>query len=854
MSTLQIDRLPFANGGDNPFFLTPLQILGKAFVQRQHKLYVNGVTYGPFGPCESPSEYKNTDSVKRDFEVMASFGFNAIRTYTVPPSWLLDLAQEQGLRVMIGLPWEQHVTFLDDRNMSRGIVARVANAVSACQQHPAILGYAIGNEIPSPIVRWHGAARIQHFLRALYEEAKDRDPRALFTYVNYPSTEYLELPFLDFLSFNVYLESSEKLAAYLPRLHNQAGDRPLVVAEIGLDSRRNGELRQADLLAEQVKIAHDAGSAGTFVFAWTDEWYRGGAPVEDWDFGLTRRDGWHKQALASVANAVRAEAHLQSPPVPKISVVVCTYNGARYLSKCLSALEEIDYPDYEVIVVDDGSTDSTADIVRRYDVRLIRTENCGLSSARTTGLHAARGHIVAYIDDDAYPDSDWLKHLKMTFDAGYAGVGGPNIPPPEDSDFSKCVAHAPGGPIHVLLSDTDAEHLPGCNMAFRRDALLAIGGFDPQFRAAGDDVDVCWRVQENGGKLGFDAAAIVFHHRRGTFSAYWKQQKGYGKAEALLERKWPYKYNAVGHHTWAGRVYNSRGITPIWWGRSRIYQGTWGTAGYQKLYHPTATLLREFPLLPESYLGILFLTGLSLLGLIWQPLLWALPVLAILMGAVLFQAFAGAARASSTERRFSLQHPIRYFANSFLLHLLHPLARLTGRLQYGLHPWRIRCAWPMRIVRSQVVSSWATEWKAPEDRLRSLQSALHAARLTVVPGGDFDNWDLEVQCGVFAAVRTRLVVEEHGMGRQMARLKLWPRYSWSGVLVSAGLTALAVAAGLDHATGPAIVLGLISAVATFRVLSECSSAMSSVLQSFADLDREPSGTPGDGIAAKAGAR
>ena len=157
----------------------------------------------------------------------------------------------------------------------------------------------------------------------------------------------------------------------------------------------------------------------------------------------------------------------------------------------------------------------------------------------------------------------------------------------------------------------------------------------------------------------------------------------------------------------------------------------------------------------------------------------------------------------------------------------------------------------MRIVRSRVVSSWTTEWKAPEDRLRSLQSALHAARLTVVAGGDFDDWDLEVQCGVFAAVRIRLVVEEHGMGRQMARLRLWPRYSWSGVLVSAGLTALALAAGLDHAPGPAIVLGVMGAVATLRVLSECSCAMSSVVQSFADLSREPSRTSGDEIALKA---
>ena len=76
------------------------------------------------------------------------------------------------------------------------------------------------------------------------------------------------------------------------------------------------------------------------------------------------------------------------------------------------------------------------------------------------------------------------------------------------------MAHAPGGPVHVLLSDEVAEHIPGCNMAYRLDRLRAIGGFDPRFRIAGDDVDICWRLQERGWTLGFSPAAVVWHHRR----------------------------------------------------------------------------------------------------------------------------------------------------------------------------------------------------------------------------------------------------------------------------------------------------------------------------------------------------
>ena len=101
--------------------------------------------------------------------------------------------------------------------------------------------------------------------------------------MNYPTTEYLQLPFLDLVCFNVYLETQERLEAYLARLQNIAGDRPLLMGEVGLDSRRNGEYIQADVLDWQIRTIFAAGCAGTFVFAWTDEWHRGGHDIQDWD-------------------------------------------------------------------------------------------------------------------------------------------------------------------------------------------------------------------------------------------------------------------------------------------------------------------------------------------------------------------------------------------------------------------------------------------------------------------------------------------------------------------------------------------------------------------------------------------
>src|SRR5204862_2650081 len=118
---------------------------------------------------------------------------------------------------------------------------------------------------------------------------------------------------------------------------------------------------------------------------------------------------------------------------------------------------------------------------------------------------------------------------------------------------------------------------PGCNMAFLKDSLEAIGGFDTQFRVAGDDVDVCWRLQARGWTLGFSPAAVVWHHRRNSVSAYLRQQRGYGRAEALLERAWPSRHNAAGHISWAGSVYGGA-VRLVRGRRARVYQGAWGNA------------------------------------------------------------------------------------------------------------------------------------------------------------------------------------------------------------------------------------------------------------------------------------
>ncbi|PWU25600.1 MAG: glycosyl transferase [Candidatus Rokuibacteriota bacterium] len=807
---------------------------GKSLFIGEEQFFVRGVTYGTFRPNDETQDFPDRQAVAQDFAAMAANGINAVRVYTVPPRWLLDLALENALRVMVGLPWEQHVTFLNDASRRRSIKERVAAGVRACAQHPAVLCYAIGNEIPSSIVRWHGRHRIERFLEQLYQVAKDEDPGALVTYVNYPSTEYLQLPFVDFVCFNVFLETGAQFESYLARLQNIAGDRPLVLTETGLDSLRNSEAAQARALDWQVRAAFAGGCAGTFVFAWTDEWYRGGFEIDDWAFGLVDRDRQPKKALEAVGRAFAETPFAASASWPKVSVVVCTYNNEDTLRDCFDGLRRLEYPEYEVIVVNDGSTDRTDEITREYGFHLISTENRGLANARNAGLYAASGEIVAYIDADARPDPYWLAHLATSFQkSSHVGIGGPNIPPPGCSETADCVASAPGGPIHVLLSDEVAEHIPGCNMAFRRWSLEAIEGFDPRFRIAGDDVDICWRLQEQGWTVGFSAGAVVWHHRRKTVKGYLKQQFEYGKAEALLERKWPERYNRAGHLAWAGRVYGNGSSKARGLRRWKVYYGTWGQGLFQSVYQRTPGILGSLPLMPEWYLIIAALAALSALGLVWTPLLLAVPLFALAVGALVYESALGGLRASVVPRHRGRTRRGRMRLTIALMYLLQPASRLAGRLLHGLAPWRRRGRHRLAFPAARTSSVWSEQWRSPDTRLRRIEGELQECKCVVGRGGDYERWDLQVRGGGLGSARMRMAVEEHGGGKQLLRFRIWPRCSRVGLGLVAVFAGLATAAAFDGTWIGAILLGAAAVLIAGSMAHDCAAAMGLIVPAVA---------------------
>jgi len=554
---------------------------GKFFRSGGKRAVLRAVTYGPF-PGGWPGSFA------ADFERIAAAGFNGLRLFEMPDSRLLDAANQHGLVVFGGLQWGQDTNFLGKPALLNAARVRLTQALREVTGHPALAGVFVANEIPADLVRWMGPVRVRAEIEDLISLGRESAPGLLFAYANYPSTEYLEPENADFSAFNIYLETADAFRAYVKRLHHVAGDRPLVISEFGLDSRRNSMELQAEVLRWATEIAQQEECAGLIIYAWSDRWWNAGAEVLDWDFGLTDRDGNDKPALAAVSSVGEPKHSAY-----RFSVIVCTRNGRERIATCLNAIANLTGEPFETIVVDDGSHDGTADFVAKQFpwVKLLRLAPCGLSAARNAGAAVAAGEILAFTDDDCAPDEEWLLRLCRIFaDDRFDAVGGPNLPPPPQSWREAVVCAAPGAPSHVMIDDEEAEHLPGCNLTVTKAAFNAIGGFDTQFQTAGDDVDFCWRLRAAGYALGFAAGAFVWHWRRPSIRGFLRQQIGYGRAERLLIAKHPQRFTPSGDARWLGFVYGG-GSVRVDEG-SIIYHGTMGNADYQVLVH------RMLPLRP----------------------------------------------------------------------------------------------------------------------------------------------------------------------------------------------------------------------------------------------------------------
>ncbi len=771
------------------------RVEGKFLSLGGRRFWAKGVTYGSFRANDQGEPFPPFAQLLDDFAQMRDAGVNTVRIYSPPSDRIADAAAEYDLRLVPDVCWGPRKCELDDPERVRFIFDWTRQHSRRLAGHPAMLMYCIGNEIPPLVVRWYGRERIERFLRELTEIVRGEAPDALVTYVNHPPTEHLHLPFLDVVSHNVYLEREHDFRKYMARLQSLAGDRPVFLAELGLDAHGHGQEAQAQFLEWQLRAVFEKGLCGAAVYSWTDEWSIFSQDIEGWGFGLTDVDRRPKPALQTVEKIYTSDIYaLRKTKWPSVSVVVASYNGGRTLGKCLRSLEKLTYPDYEVIVVDDGSTDNTPEIVARHDVRCIATENGGLSRARNLGIEAATGEIVAFIDSDAYADPDWLFHLVTALDEqNAAGVGGPNLSPPGDGFTATCVDFAPGNPTHVLLDDETAEHVPGCNMAFRKDFLLWIGGFDHTHRAAGDDVDVCWKLLVRDQTIAFAPGAVVWHHRRPTVRAYLRQQRGYGFAEAHLRRRYPGRFNIFGDLVWSGGIYDGmhtelrqQGVPRLF--PARVYQGQFGSAQFQALYQPFQAWWFQIFTTTEWQVSswCALLAGVATLAFGSSSL--ALISLLVAAGMLLATASAAAIPAMHAVRKQRSLQSRRWSARFLIasLHILQPLARAFGHV---IGTWKTRGS-PMFPIDQRVKGDLPLR----EVWLKRLQQHVRDCGWACRPASDWDSADLDILGPGPYRLQLCSVYEddvEYGAHyvrfRVTAQAKWWLPLPWLGLAACAAL-------------------------------------------------------------------
>jgi glycosyltransferase involved in cell wall biosynthesis len=209
----------------------------------------------------------------------------------------------------------------------------------------------------------------------------------------------------------------------------------------------------------------------------------------------------------------------------RISAIICTRNRGKYLSHAIRSLAEQDLPvaDYEIIVVDNASTDATARVVSQLagqisNLRYLLENNPGLSNARNRGITEASAPIVAFLDDDALAAECWLTAILHAFDSQPqpVGVGGPvepwwETPRPHWFPESFIGCHYRNYGSTARWYDYPSEQPIGCNMAFLKQRVLDVGGFNAALTNYNDETELISRLHEAGGKLYYHPLATVRH-------------------------------------------------------------------------------------------------------------------------------------------------------------------------------------------------------------------------------------------------------------------------------------------------------------------------------------------------------
>ena len=527
-------------------------------------------------------------------------GFTVVRTYTPPPDDLVELAAEHGLRILAGVfyPDWRYLLGASRRRAAagaaRGARARYARRRGGCAGDEHVLALSLGNEIPAdvaPLVR-HRAESPRSIAEPRRRRRATRTPSMLVTYANYPTAEYLPLETLDFLTFNVFLEREADFRA-LPDPPAPPRRRPAARARRGR-ARRDGDAgredRQAEALDWQLETAIERGVAGTCVFSWTDEWCgRRPARSRAGTSGSPDADRSPRPAL-DVARALeparrsrdlddrvavdqRRDLRLQrgghARRVPARTRARSTTRTSRSSSSTTAR-----------------PTRPRRSRARHPRARLAaRSRTAASSAARNEGYRAAAGDL------DRLPRRRRVPDARSGPTSSRSRFDGPTSAAPAGRTSRRSTTRsarsrsraAPGGPVHVLIDRRPRRARPRLQHGVLEDRPRRGRRVRPRLHARPATTSTsAGGCSTAAGTSASTRPRVVWHHRRPGLRAYLRQQRGYGRSEALVEARHPDRFTAAGTARWRGRIYDS--LRPSVARAARLPRHRTARRAYQSVY------------------------------------------------------------------------------------------------------------------------------------------------------------------------------------------------------------------------------------------------------------------------------
>ncbi len=477
-------------------------------------------------------------ALRRRLDELAEAKLNTLILTAAQAESVLGVAGQAGLTAIVEL------TIAPEDLISPAAVglaiARVAQTVSVLRGYPGLIGFVLdcthddGVALAPPVLE---ALRrgITALARTIHESHHGNELLAFERRLRMPTigTGGRQLSQIlartlreDFTYVNLARIEPAGLGDAIFAMHRIAAARPLVI-EFGEEFP--GQV-------EMVAHAYGLGAAGVV------------APA----MRPAASPGWQNARTLSAGELLPfADLHGSSMPLPNatpmVSVVVTARDDERTISACLAAIARLHYPNYEVIVVDAGSGDRTADLAANVEgvdrLRVIRERRAGIGAALDAGMRAARGHLIAFTRADCVVEQDWLAlSLRVITDGRLDACAGPIYSSAAGDGIAMRAIAALTGPLTTDAPAGLAPPLNDRNMVVRKASIVAVGGFDARFLDSGADADLAARMAAAKMTLGWSPAGFVWSESHTGVGAFYRGRIREGRAAAILARKHPGRF------------------------------------------------------------------------------------------------------------------------------------------------------------------------------------------------------------------------------------------------------------------------------------------------------------------------